>query len=738
MISQQRHVALLVALCLAAGIPIFLLSGTVAAPYTQLGSSLLACLGTVPCLTAARKVGGSARLGWRLLAAGSLSWGLGNFYWSWNELVAHAEVLFPSLADIGYLLFPLLATAGLWLIAGWTSIGTRLTVLLDGLIVGCALFVIGWSLTVRDVWEAGADSALAFVVSMAYPVCDIVLATVAVLLAARTRRGSRGIGLLLLLGLAGMTVSDVLFALDTSAGTYATGQNSDAGWFVAFSACGAAGLLATRWPMTFDHTGMTARWQTTLPYAPFGLAALVVAVQTLTGVGVDAPEAVPLMIGFLLILLRQLSTLLHNSTLTRTLRHQAYHDPLTGLGNRALFLERLEGALGAGRPVAVLYLDLDDFKMINDSLGHDAGDVVLRVVGERLRACFGEPDTIARFGGDEFAVLTGRVHDLTGQAQWLLGLLHEPIEVGARTVRLGASVGLAVSDGSTSSEDLRKNVDLAMYAAKAQGKNAYAMFAPSMRQGFDQEVRWRAELRQALAENALHIAFQPIVALGDRRVAGVEALARWHHPELGAVTPDVFIPVAERAGLIGELGLLVLRRACVEFASWPGSQTAYLSVNVSPSQMIDASFPSKVAATLYEAGLRPGQLVLEVTEQALADESEVIGTLRRLREFGIRIAIDDFGTGYASLRYLHRFPADIVKIDRTYVQDIARDPAAVHILGTLWQLFGAIGLTAVAEGIEDQAQAAMLAELGCQVGQGFLYGRPGPLGAISTEPVTAG
>ncbi|GAA2623577.1 putative bifunctional diguanylate cyclase/phosphodiesterase [Paractinoplanes durhamensis] len=737
MTGEQRHLSALVALCLAAGAPIFFLSATPVATYTQLGSSLLACLAALPCLAAARRGEASVRLGWRLLAAGCLSWGLGNFYWSWNELVVHAEVLFPSPADIGYLLFPLLATVGLWLIAGWTSLGSRVTVLLDGLIVGCALFVIGWSLTVREVWEAGSDSVLGFVVSMAYPVFDIVLATVVVLLAARTRRGSRGIGLLLLLGLTGMTISDVLFALDTSAGTYYSGQNSDAGWFFAFAAYAAAGWLATRRPMTFDHTGVMARWQTTLPYAPFGLAALVVAGQTLTGIRVDAPEAVALMIGFLLILLRQLSTLLHNSTLTRTLRHQAYHDPLTGLGNRALFMERLEGALGAGQPVAIVYLDLDDFKMINDSLGHDAGDVVLRTVSERLRVCFAEPDAIARFGGDEFAVLTGRVHGLPGLAQRLLGLLHEPVEVGTRTVRLGASVGLAVSDGSFSSEDLRKNVDLAMYAAKAQGKDSYAMFEPSMRHGFDQEVRLRAELRKALTDRTLHVAFQPIVALGERRVAGVEALARWQHPELGTVQPDMFVPVAERAGLIGDLGLLVLRRACAEFAVWPGSHTAYLSVNVSPSQMLDASFPSKVVATLYEAGMRPGQLVLEVTENVLADESEVIGTLRRLREFGIRIAIDDFGTGYASLRYLHRFPADIVKIDRTYVQDIARDPAAVHILGTLWQLFGALGLTAIAEGIEDEAQAAMLVELGCKAGQGFLYGRPGPLNAITVDPLSA-
>jgi diguanylate cyclase (GGDEF)-like protein len=474
-----------------------------------------------------------------------------------------------------------------------------------------------------------------------------------------------------------------------------------------------------------------ARWQIMLPYVPLGLAAAVVGGQMLMGDRIDAAEGVPLLAGVIMILLRQLTTLLHNSTLARRLHHQAYHDPLTGLGNRSLFSERLESALGSDQPAAIVYLDLDDFKMINDSLGHDAGDAVLRTVADRLRACFGEPDTIVRIGGDEFAVLTTRIEDLEERAQRLLIVLQDPFQVGARTVQAAASVGIAISEGDRMPpEDLRKNVDLAMYAAKAQGKNTYALFEPAMRQGFDREVMWRSELHQALADSALHVVFQPIVRLGDYRVVGVEALARWDHPQLGTVSPDVFIPVAERTALIDDLGMFVLRRACTEFAAWPGSREAYLSVNVSPLQMLDQEFPGRVAATLAETGLRPGQLVLEVTENALADESEVIGTLARLRSTGVRIAIDDFGTGYASLRYLHRFPADIIKIDRTYVQDIARDPAAARIVGTLWQLFGAIGLTAVAEGVEDPAQAAMLIELGCPVGQGYLYGRPAPLSAV--------
>jgi diguanylate cyclase (GGDEF)-like protein len=735
-IRQQRQVIVLVALCLATCVPIFALAHTPAAPYTQLGSSLLGCVAAVFCGIAARRAGGTQRGGWALLAGGCLSWGLGNFYWSWNELVVHADVLFPSFADYGYLLFPVLGAAGLWLISGWNSVGSRLTVLLDGMIVGCALFVVGWAVTVRSVWEAGADTPLAFVVSLAYPVSDIMLATMAVLLAARTRKGSRGIGFLLILGLAGMTTSDTWFALATSADTYYTGQPSDGGWFVAFAACGAAGWAAMRKPMVFDETGVMSRWQIMLPYVPFSLAIIVISGQTLVGARVDAPEVIPMLAGVVLILLRQLTTLLHNSMLARRLQHQAYHDPLTGLGNRALFTDRLEDALDLCTPTAIVYLDLDDFKMINDSLGHDAGDIVLRTVAERLQTSFpGADDTVARLGGDEFAVLTSPGAGLPAVAERLLTGLREPLHIGARTVQISASVGIALSDGGPMrSEDLRKNVDLAMYAAKAQGKNTYALFEPSMRQGFDREMMWRADLAQALADEALYVAFQPIVGLGDHRVIGVEALARWTHPVLGPVPPDVFIPVAERAALVGDLGLLVLRQACAQFVAWPGSTEAYLSVNVSPLQMLDPDFTARVTATVAAAGLRPQQLVLEVTENALADESEVIGTLRQLRATGVRIAIDDFGTGYASLRYLHRFPADIVKIDRTYVQDIARDPAAARIVGTLWQLFGAIGLTAVAEGIEDEAQAEMLIELGCPVGQGFLFGRPGELGAIEMQP----
>jgi diguanylate cyclase len=237
----------------------------------------------------------------------------------------------------------------------------------------------------------------------------------------------------------------------------------------------------------------------------------------------------------------------------------------------------------------------------------------------------------------------------------------------------------------------------------------------------------REDLQRALAEDALSVVYQPIVELDGGRVTGVEALVRWHHPTRGTVAPADFIPVAERAAMIADIGSFVLDRACAEFATWGGAADIYLSVNMSPLQLLDPSFTERVLGTIRRHGLRPGQLVLEVTENALADESYVIPALQRLRAAGLRTAIDDFGTGYSSLRYLHRLPADIIKIDRSYIRDIDSDRSAGRLVETLWQLFSALGLTAVAEGVEDPAQARMLAGMGCPMAQGYLFGRPVPI-----------
>jgi diguanylate cyclase len=727
--SPGISMAAIIGACVLAALPLALLSGTAATVFALLASTALALTAGVAGAVAARRATGRPRAGWFLLAVAAGSWGLGNAYWSHNELRVHAEVLFPSLADIGFLIFPVAAGAGLWLISGRSTLGSRLTSLLDGLIVTAALFVASWVITLREVWQAGADSIPAFVVSLAYPVGDLVLATMALLLAARTRRGSRTVIGLLITGLLSMAVADTVFAVRTADGTYVSGAYSDTGWVLAFLAFALAGVVSARRPMSLQSTGIAGRWQLSLPYLPFGVASLLSAVQVITGYPVDRVQAVVLLIGFGLVLVRQLLTVVRNSTLTEQLRFQAFHDSLTALGNRALFTECLEETLASrirlGTGPTMLYLDLDDFKMINDTLGHDAGDHLLRTVADRLRAGFPDAEAIARLGGDEFAILIENTADPAVAAQRMLDILRPPFLIGTHSVAMTASVGAARRpDVSVGPEDLRKNVDLAMYAAKARGKNAYAVFEPAMRETFDAEMALREELQRALADDSLYVLYQPIVELDGGRVAGLEALARWRHPTMGEIPPAEFIPVAEHAAMIDAIGQFVLDRACAEFAAWFGADDTYLSVNVSPLQLLDPAFPEHVLDTLRRHGLRPGQLVLEITEESLADESYVIPALRRLRASGLRIAIDDFGAGYSSLRYLHRLPADIIKIDRGYVSDIGSDRAAGRLVETLWQMFSALGLIAVAEGVEDAAQAAILTEMGCPLAQGYLFGRP--------------
>jgi EAL domain-containing protein (putative c-di-GMP-specific phosphodiesterase class I) len=275
-----------------------------------------------------------------------------------------------------------------------------------------------------------------------------------------------------------------------------------------------------------------------------------------------------------------------------------------------------------------------------------------------------------------------------------------------------------------SGEELRKHADLAMQAAKVAGKDTVAEFQPAMSARLDTEMVLRAELERALREGGLHVVYQPIVRLPSTALAGVEALARWRHPTLGDVSPVEFIAVAERAGLIHTLGMFVLDRACTEFAAWNRDGSMYLSVNVSTLQLLDPAFPDRVAAVLQARDVDPRHVVLEVTESVLADESQVTVALRTLRSKGLRIAIDDFGTGYASLRYLHRFPVDVVKIDRSYVSGLLHEPTAKHFIGSLTQLFHGLGLTVVVEGVEHQSQSQKLTALGVDLGQGYLYGKP--------------
>ncbi len=422
-------------------------------------------------------------------------------------------------------------------------------------------------------------------------------------------------------------------------------------------------------------------------------------------------------------------------TLEEQLRHQAFHDALTGLSNRALFLDRVEHALARIRRIdspvpAVAFVDLDDFKLVNDSLGHGAGDELLRAVADRLRASLRSGDTPARLGGDEFAVLLEDAPDamaVVEVAERILDSLRTPIVVEGREVYVRASIGIATRRGpDTTPEELLRNADLAMYTAKANGKGCIEMFEPSMHHRAVDRQAIRGDLERALERDEIDVAYQPIVRLDSGEVWAFEALARWTHPERGVVPPSEFVPIAEDTGLIVPLGQLVLERACRQLSVWLGADPTaawQMSVNLSARQLLAPDLVATVRAATAAAGLEPTSLILELTESVLLSDSErVLRRLHRLKELGVQIAIDDFGTGYSSLSYLQRVPFDILKIDRGFVAALRHEDPQTTLVRTIMDLGRTLGRVAIAEGIEEQAELEGLLTLGCELGQGKHFG----------------
>ena len=439
------------------------------------------------------------------------------------------------------------------------------------------------------------------------------------------------------------------------------------------------------------------------------------------------------------------------SRLKEELRHQAYHDPLTGLANRALFLQALEERLAASKarserrpsgnvagselvaprlPI-VLFLDLDDFKVVNDTVGHGAGDRLLRGVAERLVAAIRDDDVAARLGGDEFAVILAGGLDVeraTLIADRIAASLQLPFDLADREFTIGASIGLAVGRVGQSAHDLLKNADVAMYAAKAKGKRQLALWSPELHEVVVERHTLTAELGRAVSAGEVWVAYQPLVALDGSGVLGVEALARWDHSTRGAMQPDLFIRLAEDSGAIKALGRSVLEQASFQASSWigrPGFESMLLSVNLSPHQVRDPDFAEDVLGILAAAGLEPKHLILEMTETAMfSDIDATIGKLQLLREHGVRIAVDDFGTGYSSLRWLRQFPVDVLKLAREFVMDDQAEDADWEFAHAIVMLGRTLGLEIIAEGIETPQQHERLRALGCDYGQGYLFGRP--------------
>jgi diguanylate cyclase (GGDEF)-like protein len=416
---------------------------------------------------------------------------------------------------------------------------------------------------------------------------------------------------------------------------------------------------------------------------------------------------------------------------------QAFHDALTGLPNRALFLDRLEHALARARrghaALAVLFVDLDRFKLINDTLGHGAGDELLVQAAQRLRATVREADTAARFGGDEFAILLEddtHTEDATHVAQRLIDTLQEPFEVSGREVFVSASVGIATSRaGQEDAAELLRNADVAMYRAKQEGSGGYHIFEPGMRVALLERLELEADLQRAVEQREFTVVYQPIVSLEGAGVSGVEALVRWSHPTRGLVSPAEFIPLAEETGLILPIGRFVLHEACRQAARWqreyPADPPRTVSVNLSARQLRQAGLVEEVAEALAASRLDPGCLVLEITESLLIQDTDAtIAKLRELKGLGVHLAIDDFGTGYSSLSYLRQLPVDILKVDKSFIDGVHDSKEASAVAKAIMRLGRTLNLRTVAEGIEELAQVEALRTMQCQLGQGYLFAKP--------------
>jgi diguanylate cyclase (GGDEF)-like protein/PAS domain S-box-containing protein len=420
----------------------------------------------------------------------------------------------------------------------------------------------------------------------------------------------------------------------------------------------------------------------------------------------------------------------------RQLAHQAFHDPVTNLANRALFVERVRHALSRTRRaeegVAVIFLDLDDFKTVNDSLGHAAGDQVLLDVAKRLETCVRASDTAARFGGDEFAILledVSSVQEAADAAERILEALVNPIRLAQKELSIRASLGIAVAEEpGADADELIRNADAAMYIAKREGKGGYRLFEPTMHEVVVARLGLRADLQRALVNNEFELHYQPVVRLIDGSVCGVEALVRWRHPERGRLAPDQFIPFAEETGLIVPIGRWVLREGCRKGAlihqAFPVTPPMTMSINLSVKQLQHSDIVGDVRDALEESGLQPECLTLEITETVMmADADLAIARLNELKVLGVRLAMDDFGTGYSSLSYLSKFPVDILKMDRSFLREGAT-PEQSGLASAVVALGRTLALEVVAEGIEAHDQWTSLRELGCDRGQGFYFAKP--------------
>jgi diguanylate cyclase (GGDEF)-like protein len=704
----------------------------------------------ISCFRTARKLTARGRRGWLLLAIAMISWCAGQIVWMEYEYSGSGSVPVPSAADIGFLaLVPLAAAGGAVLIT--TGRGTQ-RVLLDGLIICGSLLCASWVAGLGTLWRAGASNEIELLVTLAYPIGDVVVAAMMFTLIGHVGKAQRLSVGLLGIGAIALAVADSAFIYLVADDDYSTASLLDCGWIAGFLLIGLAAWTARSRPQTPPDVP-TPMWLA-LPYIPLGIALLTAVGESLHGGRVD-----PVLYGgggvlVVLVMSRQLLSVRDNLRLTERLtsavtelrgredqlRELAFTDAVTGLPNRAqLAAEAQRALLDPTAEVGLFVIDLDRFNDINDALGHDAGDEVLRRAGAALVRSVNSGAVVARLGGDKFAVLVDSrdLPDLAGRTlsdrftalgHQLLRALHGPVMIAGVPVTIEASVGVVHTPHHTHDLGvLLRRADAAMDIAKRVHVGV-EVWHPNLEMRTGDDLLILAELRAAIEHGQLRLHYQTLIDARTGEVRGTEALVRWQHPDRGLLMPGSFIVAAERSGLIVSLTDWVLVEAVAQVGRWRrAGRTLPVSVNVSAACVAREGLPARIAELLAAHDVPAGLLTIEVTETAvMADPDRAAARLKALREIGVRVSIDDFGTGNTSLALLTRLPIDELKLDRTFVSRVNDSPPHAAIVRTVADLASRLGLTVVAEGVEDEPIASSMRRLHFDVLQGFLFGRPQP------------
>ena len=726
--------------------------GTTRAAIDDIVLLVLAVPAAVFAAIATRSAQGRQRMAWAALTVGVVSWGIGEAIWTHYELVLN-QVPFPSVADAGFLVFPVAACAALLLFPNENSRSWQSRVLLDGLIVAGSLFLVSWVTILGPLYAAGGTDRLGFVISLAYPVSDVVVLTLAAVLLVRASVEHRLELTLLTVGLACIAFSDSLFTYLAAKDQYASGDVIDIGWAAGLLLIAVAAAASRQGTQTNAEVPEMPGWASIwLPYAPLLLAGIVAATEP---PALLQSRPVEIIAGLLVlaVLARQFLAVSENRRLLVTVADQALRDPLTGLANRALFSERLDHAMELrerdGSTVSVVAVDLNDFKLVNDSLGHPVGDELLVGAASRLLNAVRSGDTVARLGGDEFSIVVEGGADVAHLiAHRVVEAFERPFLIATHELLMHPSVGLAIAEPDQpilDAEELLRRADAAMYSAKRERLRSVQTYHPEM-QGVTESldsamfartatspqgggvaaIQLLGDLRQAVTGGELALFYQPKFDLATSRIVGVEALLRWPRVDGELAEPDDFLPLIRRHGLMAAVTDFVLNRALDDAASWrAASVDVSLAVNLFAPSVANLSFPREIGLALADRGLNPATLTLEITEDLLLDNIERTKiVLNELQHNGIRVAIDDFGTGYSALSYLRDLPIDEVKLDRHFIAPVLGDPRAAVVVQAVIDLAHRLGINIVAEGIESAETAAWLRDHGCDVGQGFHFSPP--------------